>query len=66
MNNENISPSKARIREKMATLRDSFLTLNDSMMVMLAAMPDSEREILLNRWHVTVDSFEEMFAKYQD
>lgn len=66
MTNENMSPSKARIREKMTALRDSFLTLNDSMMVMLAAMPDSEREILQSRWHVTSDCFVEMFAKYQD
>ncbi len=66
MNNENISPSKARIRSKMATLRDTFLTLNDCMMVMLSAMPDSEREILQNRWHVTSNSFEELFAKYLD
>lgn len=66
MNNENISPSKTRIREKMASLRDSFLMLNDSMKVMLVNMPDSEREILQNRWQVTADSFEEMFAKYQD
>ena len=66
MNNENISPSKARIRSKMATLRDTFLTLNDCMMVMLSAMPDSEREILQNRWYVTANSFEELFAKYLD
>ena len=66
MNNENISPSKARIRSKMATLRDTFLTLNDCMMVMLTAMPDSEREILQNRWRVTANSFEELFAKYLD
>ncbi len=66
MNNENISPSKARIRSKMATLRDTFLTLNDCMMVMLTAMPGSEREILQNRWRVTANSFEELFAKYLD
>lgn len=65
MTNE-ITPSKARIKLKMDTLRDSFQILNDSMMLMLKEMPDSERDVLMQRWHITTESFEEMFAKYSE
>ena len=61
-----ISPSKARIKSKMKILRDSFQSLNDSMRVMLAAMPDSERDVLIQHWLVTTETFEEMFAKYSE
>lgn len=59
-----ISPSKARIKSKMNVLRDSFQLLNDSMMLMLIEMPDSERDVLMQSWQITTESFEEMFAKY--
>lgn len=65
MTNE-ISPSKARIKSKMDILRDSFQVLNDSVMLMLKEMPDYERDVLTQRWHITTESFNEMFAKYSE
>lgn len=62
-NNEN-SASLSRIKSEMVILRESFQALNDSMGVMLAAMPDSERDILQNRWKLTTENFEEMFSNY--
>ena len=48
----------------MVILRESFQALNDSMGAMLAAMPDSERDILQNRWKLTTENFEKMFSNY--
>ena len=48
----------------MVILRESFQALNDSVGVMLANMPDSERDILQNRWKITTENFEEMFSNY--
>ncbi len=48
----------------MVILRESFQALDESMSVMLAAMPDSERDILQNRWKLTTENFEEMFSNY--
>ena len=61
--NEN-SASLSRIKTEMVILRESFQALNDSMRAMLAAMPDSERDILQNRWRLTTENFEEMFSNY--
>ena len=61
--NEN-SATISRIKTEMAILRESFHALNDSMGAMIAAMPDSERDILQNRWIMTTENFEEMFSKY--
>lgn len=64
MKSNEYSASLSRIRTKMVILRESFQALNDSMGVMLATMPDSERDILQNRWKLTTESFEEMFSNY--
>jgi len=61
--NEN-SASLSRIKTEMVILRESFQALNDSMGAMLATMPDSERDILQNRWKLTTENFEEMFSNY--
>jgi len=61
--NEN-SASLSRIKMEMVILRESFQALNDSMGAMLATMPDSERDILQNRWKLTTKNFEEMFSNY--
>lgn len=61
--NEN-SATLSRIKTEMVILRESFQALNDSMGAMLAAMPDSERDILQNRWKLTSENFEKMFSNY--
>lgn len=61
--NDNSAPL-SRIKTDMVILRESFQALNDSMGAMLAAMPDSERDILQNRWKLTAENFEEMFSNY--
>ena len=61
--NEN-SASISRIKTEMAILRESFQALDDSIGALLASMPDSERDILHNRWILTSENFEEMFSKY--
>lgn len=61
--NEN-SATLSKIKTEMVILRESFQALNDSMGAMLAAMPDSERDILQNRWKLTTENFEEMFSNY--
>ncbi len=61
--NEN-SATLSRIKTEMVILRESFQALNDSMGAMLAAMPDSERDILQNRWKLTTENFEKMFSNY--
>lgn len=61
--NEN-SAALSRIKTEMVILRESFQALNDGMGAMLAAMPDSERDILQNRWKLTAENFEEMFSNY--
>ena len=61
--NEN-SGTLSRIKTEMVILRESFQALDESMSVMLAAMPDSERDILQNRWKLTTENFEEMFSNY--
>lgn len=61
--NEN-SATLSRIKTEMVILRESFQALNDSMGAMLAAMPDSERDILQNRWKLTTENFEELFSNY--
>ena len=61
--NEN-SATLSRIKTEMVILRESFQALNDSMGAMLGAMPDSERDILQNRWKLTTENFEKMFSNY--
>lgn len=61
--NEN-SATLSRIKTEMVILRESFQALNDSMGAMLAAMPDSERDILQYRWKLTTENFEELFSNY--
>ena len=58
------SATLSRIQTEMVILRDSFQALNNSMGAMLAAMPDSERDILQNRWSLIAENFEEMFSNY--
>lgn len=58
------SATLSRIKTEMVILRDSFQALNNSMGAMLAAMPDSERDILQNRWSLIAENFEEMFSNY--
>ena len=58
------SATLSRRKTEMVILRDSFQALNNSMGAMLAAMPDSERDILQNRWSLIAENFEEMFSNY--
>lgn len=64
MKNDVVSATKSRIRSEMVILRESFQGLNDSMGAMMAVMPDTEREILQNRWKITEENFEELFNHY--